>query len=99
MTFAIDDDIYNVYFILYGRETLTVKGLGTVNTIKFGAKLLEGEVFKGDKDMTIWVSDDENRIPVLFEAPLIVGLATGRLTAFEGLKHPFSSFIAPYKKK
>ena len=53
MTFAIDDEVYNVYFILYGKETIKVKGLGTVNTIKFAAKLLEGEVFKGEEDMMI----------------------------------------------
>lgn len=98
MTFAIDDDIYNVYFILYGRETIKVKGLGTVKTIKFAAKLLEGEVFKGEEDMLIWVTDDENRLPVYFEAPLIVGLASGRLTGCEGLKHPFSSLITDKRK-
>lgn len=93
MTFAIDDDVFNVYFILYGRETIKVKGLGTVKTIKFAAKLLEGEVFKGEEDMMIWVTDDENRLPVYFEAPLLVGKATGRMTAYEGLKHPFTSLI------
>lgn len=98
MTFAIDDDIYNVYFILYGRETIKVKGLGTVKTIKFAAKLLEGEVFKGEEDMLIWVTDDQNRLPVYFEAPLIVGLASGRLTGCEGLKHPFSSLIIDKRK-
>lgn len=98
MTFAIDDDIYNVYFVLYGRETVKVKGLGTVKTIKFAAKLLEGEVFKGEEDMLIWVTDDENRLPVYFEAPLIVGLASGRLTDCEGLKHPFSSLITDKRK-
>lgn len=91
MTFAIDDDVYNVYFILLGREDKKIKGIGTVRTIKFAAKLLEGEVFKGDEDMTIWVTDDDNRMPVLFEAPLIVGLATGRLSGYSGLKHPFVS--------
>lgn len=93
MTFAIDDDVFNVYFILYGKETIKVKGLGTVNTIKFAAKLLEGEVFKGEEDMMIWVSDDENRLPVYFEAPLRVGVATGRMTGYEGLKHPFTSLV------
>lgn len=93
MTFAIDDDVYNVYFILKGRETIKVKGLGQVRTIKFAAKLLEGEVFKGDEDMTIWISDDENRLPVYFEAPIVVGVASGRMTAVEGLKHPFSSLV------
>ena len=93
MTFAIDDDVYNVYFILYGRETIKVKGLGTVRTIKFAAKLLEGEVFKGEADMMIWVSDDDNRLPVYFEAPLLVGLAKGRMSSYKNLKHPFNSLI------
>ena len=89
MTFAIDDDVYNVYFILHGRQTIFVRGIGMVKVIKFGAKLLEGEVFKGEEDMIIYVSDDMNRLPVYFEAPLIVGRATGRLIGWEGLKHPF----------
>lgn len=95
MTFAIDDDIYNVYFILHGRQTIFVKGIGQVKVIKFGAKLLEGEVFKGEEDMIIYVSDDMNRLPVYFEAPLLVGRATGRLTGWHGLKHPFSSVVVP----
>lgn len=99
MTFAIDDEVFNVYFILHGRETIKVKGLGTVNTIRFAAKLLEGEVFKGEEDMTIWVSDDENRLPVYFEAPLRVGVAAGRMSSFDGLKHPFEALITNKMKK
>jgi hypothetical protein len=98
MTFAIDDDIFNVYFILFGRETIKVKGLGTVKTIKFAAKLLEGEVFTGEEDMIIWISDDENRLPVYFEAPLLIGKATGRMTDCEGLKHPFTALIEDKRK-
>ena len=98
MTFAIDEEVYNVYFILHGRETIKVKDLGTVKTIKFAAKLLEGEVFKGEEDMTIWVTDDENRLPVYFEAPLLVGVAAGRMSGYGGLKHPFTSLINSKKK-
>ena len=93
MTFAIDDEVFNVYFILHGRETIKVKGIGEVKVIKLGAKLLEGEVFKGEEDMIIYISDDMNRLPVYFEAPLLVGRATGRLTGWEGLKYPFSSIV------
>ena len=93
MTFAIDDDVYNVYFILYGPESLKVKGLGTVDTIRFAARLLAGEVFTGEEDMMIWVTDDDNRIPVYFEAPLLVGTACGRLAGYSGLRHPFSSLL------
>ena len=98
MTFAIDDEVFNVYFILYGRETIKVKGLGTVNTIKFAAKLLEGEVFKGEEDMMIWISDDENRLPVYFEAPLLVGAAAGRMSGYSGLKYPFTSLVKKAKR-
>lgn len=91
MTFAIDDDVYNVYFILRGRETIKVKGIGTVNTIKFSAKLLSGNVFTGEEDLSVWITDDDNRIPVLFEAPILVGVASGRLVSYSGLKHPFSA--------
>lgn len=98
MTFAIDEEVFNVYFILYGRETIKVKGLGTVKTIKFAAKLLEGEVFKGEEDMIIWISDDENRLPVYFEAPLLVGAAAGRMSAYDGLKHPFTSLTNSKKR-
>lgn len=98
MTFAIDDEVFNVYFILHGRETIKVKGIGEVKVIKFGAKLLEGEVFKGEEDMIIYISDDMNRLPVYFEAPLLVGRATGRLTDWEGLKHPFSSIVNRSRK-
>ena len=93
MTFVIDDDVTNVYFIWLGREKKYIKGIGTVKTMKFAAKLVAGEVFSGDTDMSLWVSDDENRIPVCFEAPLKVGVASGRLTGWKNLKHPFDSLI------
>lgn len=98
MTFAIDDDVFNVYFILYGRETIKIKGLGTVRTIKFAARLLAGEVFTGEEDMMIWVSDDANRVPVLFEAPILVGTASGRMTGCSGLKYPFDALIEDKRK-
>lgn len=93
MTFAIDDDVYNVYFIFRGRERKKVKGFGTVNTIRFSVKLLSGNVFTGEEDLSVWISDDANRIPVLFEAPILVGVASGRIEECSGLKHPFTSYV------
>ena len=93
MTFAIDDDIYNVYFIMRGRETIKVRGVGTVRTIKFSVKLISGNVFTGEEDLSVWITDDDNRIPVLFEAPILVGVASGRITDWSGLKHPFSALM------
>lgn len=94
MTFAIDDDIFNVYFIWLGREKKYIKGIGTVRTMKFAAKLIAGDVFGSGQDMFVWISEDENRLPVYFEAPLRVGTASGRLTGWKNLKHPFDSIIS-----
>ncbi|MBQ0096465.1 MAG: DUF3108 domain-containing protein [Bacteroidales bacterium] len=91
MSFVIDDELFDVYFIYKGKCIRNVKGLGSVRCLEFAAKLLEGEVFKGDKDLTIYISDDPNRLPVSFGAPILVGHLEGRLTGYSGLKYEFSS--------
>ena len=47
----------------------------------------------GEEDLSVWITDDDNRIPVLFEAPILVGVASGRITDWSGLKHPFSALM------
>ena len=44
--------------------------------------------------MIIWISDDDNRIPLMFEAPILVGTASGRLAEYSGLKHPFTALVS-----
>jgi hypothetical protein len=90
LTFAIDDHVYNVHFIYYGPDTIDVKGFGKVKALKFSARLIAGEIFKGDTDVMIWISDDDNKVPVYFEAPILVGTASGRMVGFEGLKYPLN---------
>ena len=99
MTFAIDDQVYNVHFIYYGPETVKVKGLGEVKALKFSARLIAGEIFKGDTDVMIWISDDENKVPVYFEAPILVGTASGRMVGYEGMKYPFSALQPNEREK
>ena len=86
MTFAIDDEVFDVYFIYRGKCDKKVKGFGTVPCLNFGAMLLKGQVFSGD-EMTIYITDDGNRIPILFEAPLRVGDVYGRMTSCTGVKY------------
>ena len=43
-------------------------GLGVFRTLKFAAKVVAGEVFTGEQEMIIWVSDDMNRVPLLFDS-------------------------------
>jgi len=91
ITFAIDDDIFNVTFTYLGKESKKIKGLGKVNCLKFTFNLIEGETFDSGQDMLVWVSNDDNRIPVGFECNIKLGKVTGRLDSYSGLKYPFKS--------
>jgi len=97
ITFAIDEDIQVLTLTFKGRENKYVKGLGTVASMKFGCSVMAGEMFEGDEDALLWISDDENRIPVYFYAPLRVGGVAGRLTGHESLAHEFTSLISRKK--
>lgn len=91
MTFAIDDEVFNIYFVFKGKDTCKLPGIGTVNTLKFAIKVVAGEMF-GDasEDLFMWFSDDEGKVPVYLEAPLKIGKVTGRLEKYSGLKYPLN---------
>lgn len=93
ISFTIDDEVYDVYYRYLGKEEKRVPSVGSFKTMKFAAKLISGEVFSGKEEIVVWVSDDKNRIPLLFETPIMVGKVRGRLIEFENLKYPLSSFI------
>ncbi len=93
VSFAIDDEIFNLYYRYIGKEQKRVPGMGVYRTLKFAARVVAGEVFDGKEELTIWVSDDENKVPLYFETPIIVGRVSGRLSHFENLKFPLRSKI------
>ncbi len=93
MTFAVDDDVYTLHFRYHGREIRRVPDVGDVRCLKFSFEVVSGEVFSGDSDLFCWFSDDDNRIPVWFSAPLKIGQVQGRLCEWSELKNPFSSRI------
>ena len=93
MTFAVDDDVYTLHFRYLGKENKRVLDVGTVRCLKFSFEVVSGEVFSGESDLFGWFSDDDNRIPVWFSAPLKVGQVQGRLHSWSELKNPFSSIV------
>ena len=75
-----------------GRESdVKVKKYGRFDTIKFSPQLIAGEVFPEDAQMTVWVSDDRNKIPVMIESPLSVGSVKAVLMDYSGLRYEMSA--------
>lgn len=93
ISFAIDGEIFELYYRFIGPEVKRIPGFGQFRTLKFAARVVAGEVFSGKEELIIWVTDDKNRVPLLFETPIIVGKVTGRVKLLENLKHPLTSKI------
>ena len=82
-----DDGVYSLGLKVLGRETISC-ALGRVKCIKLSPILIAGRVFKGEQEMSIWVTDDDNRLPVRIESPIIVGSIRADLHSYENLSHP-----------
>jgi hypothetical protein len=72
-----------------GTETIKTQ-FGKVATLKFRPYVMAGRVFKEEESLTLWVSNDENKIPLRIKADLAIGSLRADLDAFKGLKHPFN---------
>jgi hypothetical protein len=68
----LDNEVYSMYIRYLGKETVKTK-YGKFKAIKFKPLLIKGTIFEGGEKMTVWVSDDANRIPIRIESPIVVG--------------------------
>lgn len=83
-----DKENYNFKLKFLGRETIDTE-FGRVKTLKFRPYVMAGRVFKEQESLTLWVSADDNKIPLKIKADLAVGSLQANLEAFKGLKHSF----------
>lgn len=90
--FVLDDTLYQSKIHYLGREKVTIP-LGTFNCIKFKPMMLVGSVFKEPYPMIIWISDDENKIPVKAQSGILVGTVKMELLEYENLANPLKSKV------
>ncbi len=83
-----DAENYNFRMQFLGMEDVKTK-FGIVNCFKFRPYIESGRVFKDNESLTLWVSNDKNKIPIKVEAGLRVGSIEADLDEFRGLKFPF----------
>ncbi|WP_299435324.1 DUF3108 domain-containing protein [uncultured Aquimarina sp.] len=90
MFFDNENYLFKLKFL--GRETIKTK-VGKIRCLKFRPYVQAERVFKEEESLTVWVSDDDNRMPVKIKADIVVGSIQADLDAFKGLKHPFKIVI------
>lgn len=92
LNFFLDNELFPSYFKYLGREIIRTK-FGKFKAIKIAPLLVKGTMFEGGEHMTIWVTDDENHIPIRIETPIIVGTIKVDMKSYEGLRHPLNALI------
>ncbi|MGY8946276.1 MAG: DUF3108 domain-containing protein [Flavobacteriales bacterium] len=88
ITIFFDAENYNFRMQFLGTEDVKTK-FGIVNCFKFRPYIESGRVFKDSESLTLWVSNDKNKIPIKVEAGLRIGSIEADLDQFKGLKFPF----------
>jgi hypothetical protein len=83
----LDDETFPMVIKYAGKQKVKTSA-GQFRCIVFKPYLLEGRVFKEKEGMTIWITDDDNRVPVRAEAEILVGSVKMDLVKFSGLQHP-----------
>ncbi len=94
ITFFLDDSVYVSIIQFEGREQI-VTDLGRFRCLKFKPKVVSGNVFNKEYPMDLWISDDENHIPIFASSAVIVGSVKLELISYEGLLKPLTSLIGP----
>jgi len=88
MDLFFDEEIHSIKIIVKGRERLQTK-FGYINTLLIMPLVQKGRVFKENESVTIWFSDDENKIPVRLKASILVGSIKMDLEEYKGLSYDF----------
>jgi hypothetical protein len=90
---VIDGELFDLYARYLGKETVELKDGRLYRCHKFSTLLVEGTIFKGGEDLTVWITDDQNRIPVLVNAKILIGSVKAVLTKTYGLRNKSSARV------
>ena len=84
-----DDKLEPFRVKLVRREVLDTE-LGDVNTLVLVPIIKKDSLFEEDNTITVWLSDDLNKIPLKVQAKIYVGYLRVELTDAKNLRHPLA---------
>lgn len=78
------DKVYPLDVVYLGTETVTVEA-GTFDCIMIEPLVREGGLFKSEGSIIIWLTNDNNKVPVKVKTKVIIGSIDAELKSYEGL--------------
>lgn len=87
-----DEKNYKFKTVYLGNRTIKTK-FGKVETMELRPYVQSGRVFKEKESLTVYITTDENKVPVRVKAKLSVGSLTADLHEYKNLKHSFKIMV------
>ena len=84
--YFLEDGIYTLSVTYIGKEVVKTD-IGKFNCLKFNPTIIAGRIFRKNSKLYLWITDDNNRIPVKANVELVVGSVTMEITGAKGLKY------------
>ncbi|MDZ4667568.1 MAG: DUF3108 domain-containing protein [bacterium] len=92
VNFYMDAENFVLRFKFVGKEVIKTEA-GTFNALVIKPQLIKGRVFKDDEALTLWVSDDDNKLPLMVESDIFVGSIKAELIKYSNVKNPLTAKI------
>ncbi|OYX22319.1 MAG: ATP-dependent exodnase (exonuclease V) alpha subunit - helicase superfamily I member [Algoriphagus sp. 32-45-6] len=86
ITGFFDKEIYNLNLIYEGTAQIETS-LGKKETYIFSPRMPKNKLFRGEYPVKVWVTKDQNKIPVKIKANLFVGSLNIDIASAKGLKN------------
>jgi hypothetical protein len=85
----VDGEVYPIKIKYVGTKNIRVNA-GKFECMVFHPVVQEGRIFKKDDDVTVYITNDENKIPVLARAKILVGSVRMELIDYKNLANPIA---------
>jgi hypothetical protein len=81
-----EDKAYHFKIIYHGKETIKTD-IGKIPCYKLVPIMPSNQLFRGENSVTVWISADDNQIPIKVDAKMFIGHAGTELVSFRGLRN------------
>ena len=85
----LDEELFPTKVRYLGKEVIRTRK-GKFRCHKFEPIVEKGRVFSSEDAVTVWITDDGNKIPIMAKAKIQVGSIKMHLVQWEGLANPMS---------
>lgn len=88
----MDDELFELKIKYVNEEVIELRK-GKYKCMRFVPVVQTGRYFKNEEDLSFWVTQDKNRIPIQIKAKIPVGSIKMHLVGYKGLKNEFASKV------